>query len=713
MYIGRTFEFLKRKRFLIQTAFVVVVLALYVWLIRDQKGWIKGFEDSMLELRMEIWPARNPPKDIVILEVDGDSFNTAQKTQDPAVLARAPELAYMTNNWPWNREFWAKLTDRLVNAGARLVVYDFVFNGPTAGDADCGVVFAKYADPKNPELNRVAIASQLGGTVPGSDEMIIEPESKLVTKDADDLVGLIKLAEDGGLVRGIQHHYNLSMINRRDEMNLNGAAKKHSEYSLSWVAAKKYLGLAPLRDPDTPMPLNYYGPDGTIKTIPLQQVLLNWDTTYNHGEYFKGKVVFVGPYAETRFNDRYQTPLLDMAGVEIHATAFANLVHNEWLTEAPDWLVLALALGLGLLALAVSLGVRSVVLKMGLFASLAAFYLVSTQLIFWTELIVMPVAGAAIILLSCGVFGTLYDFVLEQYERQRTLGMFESMVSPGVAGLLLSHQGDFEKRLGGQRQEVVVLFGDIRKFTEWSERVGPDAVVGQLNEHLSTMVDIVQAEGGTVQKYIGDALMAAWGDVRALPPAEGAERAVRAALRMQAALKKLNAGWQNQKGREQLTFGIGINHGEGLVGRIGHPRRQEFTVMGDPVNVAARLESATKQYLQEILVGESIYEMTKKVFWYRLVDQLRVMGKKQAIRVYVPMGEQAEGPPPAGWSAYGEAVEKYYARDFAGAMGSFRTANAEMCGRDLLCQNFLKRCEHYWLEPPPPDWDGTWVLKEK
>jgi adenylate cyclase len=714
MYIGRLFEFLKRQRFLIQAAFVVVVLALYVWLIQDQRGWVKGIEDSVLQWRMEIWPAREVPKDIVILGVYDDSFTTKQKSLDAATLAHVPELAYMTNAWPWNRELWARLTDRLLGAGAKLVVYDFVFNGPTPGDAHFGAVLAKDSNPKDPQLDKVVIASQLGGTVPGSDEMIIEPERTLVTGPEENSVGLIKLAEDAGLIRSIQHHYDLSTIDRIERArNLNQGARKHSEYSLSWVAAKKALGMAPVRDADRPMPLNYYGPDGSIETIPLQQVLLNWDTTYKHGDYFKDKYVFVGPYAETRFYDYYETPLDNMAGVEIQATAFANLIHNEWLTEAPDWLVLALALALGLLALAVSVGVRSVVLKMGLFASLAAFYLAATQHIFWTHLIVMPVAGAALILVSVGVFGTLYDFVLEQYERQRTLGMFESMVSPGVAGLVLNDQGDFQKRLGGQKQEVVVLFGDIRGFTAWSEHVGPDALVAQLNEHLSRMVEIVQEEGGTVQKYIGDALMAAWGDVRTLPPAEGAERAVRAGLRMQAALRELNTGWKGQAGRQALTFGIGINHGEGLVGRIGHPRRQEFTVMGDAVNVASRLESATKQYRQEILVGQSVYEMTKKIFWYRLADQMRVFGKKLPVRVYVPLAEQKDGGPPLGWLAYTEALEKYYAREFAGAAAGLREANQMMGGQDWLCLNYIERCEHFLYELPPVDWDGTWVLKDK
>jgi adenylate cyclase len=326
---------------------------------------------------------------------------------------------------------------------------------------------------------------------------------------------------------------------------------------------------------------------------------------------------------------------------------------------------------------------------------------------------VVPVTGAAIILVGCGAFGTLYDFVLVQYERQRMLGMFESMVSPGVAGLMLSHRGDFEQRLGGQRKEVVVLFSDIRGFTSWSEHVGADALVAQLNEYLSAMVGVIQEEGGTLQKYIGDALMAAWGDVRDLAPANGAEHAVRAALRMKRELEKLNASWLGKTGRKQLSFGIGINHGEGVVGQIGHPRRQEFTVMGDPVNLAARIESATKQYHHAILVGESVYDMTKEIVLYRLVDKIRALGKTRATCVYTPLGEIAGGIPPPGLPIYEAAVEKYFARDFVAAAELFRTANAQMGGADFLCQNFLERCEFYRQVPPPPDWDGSWALTEK
>ena len=699
-----------------------MVTATYVWLIQDQSEWVRGFENSMLQIRA-LWPPREAPKEVVIISIDDGTFNALHQGRvDAAALARAPELRYLTNAWPWNRALWANLTDRLLGAGARFVGYDLVFNGKTPGDAEFGQVLAKYSDPRHPERDRVAIAAQLGGSVPGNEETMVEPEDTITAGAGPEIVGLIKLNEDDGLVRSIQHHWNLDVLDKITRArNPNVPLKPHSEFSLSWLAAKRVLGESPHRDADTPMLLNYYGAKNGTDTvansvftiISLEDVLIYWDTVWNKGEFFKDKVVFVGPYAETRFADYYDTPQADsMAGVEIQATAYGNLVHNEWLVPAPDWVVLALAVGMGALALLVSLYVHSVMVKMGLFVSLGAFFLVATQHLFWAHLFVTPVAGAAFILICTGVFGTLYDYIMGQYERQRMLGMFESMVSPGVAGLLLSHRGDFEKRIGGQRQEVVVLFGDIRGFTRWSEKVGAEALVAQLNEHLSAMVGIVQEEGGTVQKYIGDALMVAWGDVRALPPAEGAAHAVRAALRMQAALQGLNAAWVNQPGREQLSFGIGINHGEGVVGRIGHPRRQEFTVMGDPVNLAARLESATKQYRQSILVGESIYKMTKDLFVYRLVDKMTVMGQSRPVRVYAPLSEMSEVAPP-GLATYAAACEKYYARDFAAAADLFRIANTQLGGADFLCGNFIERCLYCEQSPPPLDWDGSWVLKEK
>ncbi len=726
MTIRLFFEFLHRNRVLVQTAFVVAMLAVYVWLVQDEGEWVKGFEDHVTEILLLNRPPLEPPPETVIIYVSENTFPV--KPYSPAEIAQVPDLAYLTQKWPWNNALWAHLTQNLLDAGAGVVALDLFFKGTTPGDAELAEVIAENQD-------RVVLPSIMDSTLlVGTNQLILDPERSLLpTTGSADVLGFTNYPDT--TVRMLKNWLALSiLLPESSEGNAAGLPRHPDEFSFSWLAAKKFMSMspqvgrslilrrpkgglkkmvdAPQRDPKTPMMLNYYGPPFTITSVRLENVLTNWNTTFLHGEYFKGKAVFIGTRAWLRFNDFYTTPLGSSPGVEIQATSFANLIHTEWLRPAPDWVVLLLAFALSLMALAVSLSVHQVLIKMGLFLSLGAIFLEVTQHLFWSWLIVVPVAGAALILISCGIFGTLYDYMLTQYERQRMLGMFESMVSPGVAGLMLSQRGDFEKRLGGQRQEVIVLFCDIRRFTVWSEKVGPEALVAQLNEYYSQMVGIVQEHGGTVQKYIGDALMAAWGDVRAQPPSEGATHAVHAALRMVEALRKLNLHWAKQPGREQLSFGIGINHGECVVGQIGHPRRLEFTVLGDPVNLASRLESATKQCHQTILVGQSIYEMTKREFSYRLAEKMQVMGKSHAVAVYAPMGEGASLPP-VGVAQYNDAIESYYARDFVRAAELFRLAQERFGGDDYLCTTFLKRCEHFQKNPPPPDWDGTWVLTEK
>jgi adenylate cyclase len=589
------------------------------------------------------------------------------------------------------------------------VAYDFLFTGTTPGDAACEAAFERHAD-------RLVVTSRIteSDAAMGGSQEITYPQDELIPEKGPEIVGVANfLSDPDGVERSLIHGYN-SLLLAQPSLAADtqqAAALKPDIFSFSWLAAEKALGHPPARDPETPMFVNFYGPVGTIKTILLDEVLLNWGTTYKHGEYFRDKAVFVGPISETRFKDDHDTPMGMMHGVEIQATAYANLVHGNWLRPPPNWLAPVLACAFGLVSLLICLRAHAVLARVALLVGLAGLYIMVTQWLFAEHQFMVPVTCALVGIVGCGGFCTVFDYVLERYERRRMLGVFESMVSPGVANLVLGHRDDFEKRLGGQHQKVVVLFSDIRGFTTWSEKVGPVALVTQLNEYFFEMVGIIQEEGGTVQKYIGDALMAAWGDVRDQPADECANGSVRAALRMAEALKKLNAGWVGQPGREQLSFGIGINYGDGVVGRIGHPRRQEFTVMGDTVNLAARFESATKQYHQTILVGQQIYELTKEQFLYRLADKMQVMGKTFAVPVYVPMGLRT-APPPPGLAEYEAAIGKYYARDFSGAAELFRAARDKLDG-DFLSDSFLERCRTYLAEPPPPDWDGAWVLKAK
>lgn len=324
----------------------------------------------------------------------------------------------------------------------------------------------------------------------------------------------------------------------------------------------------------------------------------------------------------------------------------------------------------------------------------------------------IPMAMPLLVFCGIGLFGLVFKFVLEQMERARVRSVLDRYVSRNVAELVLTESDEFEKALLGQRRWVTALFSDIRGFTTMTEGSVPEELVEQLNEYFYKMVDAVLAADGTLQQFIGDAIMAIWGNTHTLEPAAGAYQAVRTALAMQAALAELNARWAGNPSRRQYRIGIGVNHGEVIVGSLGHPRRMEFTTIGDGINTAARLETATQYFGGVILVGEAVESLTRDKFHYRRVGLIRFKGKTKAIEVYTPLGERGAALP--GWvEGYHGAIGLYRQREFERAEAAFEAASAEMGGEDCLCEMYLKRCREYIAAAPAADWDGAWTLTEK
>jgi adenylate cyclase len=177
-------------------------------------------------------------------------------------------------------------------------------------------------------------------------------------------------------------------------------------------------------------------------------------------------------------------------------------------------------------------------------------------------------------------------------------------------------------------------------------------------------------------------------------------------------LAKLNAQWKENSDRNKLSIGVGVNHGEVIVGNVGHPQRMEFTVLGDGVNLAARLESATKQFHTDILIGEEVERLTRKNFVYRTVDLLTVKGKTKPVEVFGLLSDSSERPP-AWLAVYHDGVQLYRGRKFAEATAKFKEARYQIGVEDFLCEMYLSRCEAYELSPPPTDWDGSFTLAEK
>ena len=260
---------------------------------------------------------------------------------------------------------------------------------------------------------------------------------------------------------------------------------------------------------------------------------------------------------------------------------------------------------------------------------------------------------------------------------------------------------------------MTIVFSDVRGFTSIFESSDAVALVEQLNEYFEQMVACIQEEGGTLQKFIGDAIMAAWGDTHSLGHGEDAVRAVRCALAMRRALRDLNELWKVNPARVPMRTGVGVNHGEVVVGEVGSQGvRKEFTLLGDAVNSAARFESATKQYHVDLLVGGSVEALTREKFVYRAVDRARFKGKTQPIEVFAVLSDAAT-PAPAWLARWHEAVALFRGARFAEAVPLFRNIAVEIGGEDFLCGMYLARIAIYEIDPPPADWDGAHTLSEK
>jgi len=265
-----------------------------------------------------------------------------------------------------------------------------------------------------------------------------------------------------------------------------------------------------------------------------------------------------------------------------------------------------------------------------------------------------------------------------------------------------------EAMLVGSNREVAVLFSDIRNFTSISETMEPEELVENINRYFDVMVGAIMDHGGTVDKYIGDAIMAVFG-----APARhqnDALQAVLAGLEMTRVLDGFNAS-QRAEGRPAFPTGVGINWGEVTVGNIGCDRKMNYTVIGDEVNLASRVEGQTKNYRQPILVTGSIRERIKDRLPCRLLDTLRVKGKTEAVKIYTTRAELSEEDTRA-WDLHDQAMGLYYGRDFDSAAGLFGLVRKALPD-DEPSAILLRRCSSYLRTPPPSEWDGVETLTEK
>lgn len=461
-------------------------------------------------------------------------------------------------------------------------------------------------------------------------------------------------------------------------------------------------------DQDGRMLIRYAGNSLKFRYLSFVDAFLGQTQEGRSLDFLKNKVVMVGVTAPG-LSDLKAVPFSQtFPGVELYADVIHSITTGKFLHRSPGWLTLMILLGMGLLA---GLGAMAfmprsswIVLLVLLAAySAAAYYLLKEQGL-WIE-VVRPFGAVFFTFLG----SMTYRYVTEERKATQIRGMFGTYMSPALVNQLIE-KPDMLK-LGGDQREITVFFSDVQGFTTISEGLHPGELVSLLNEYLTAMTDIILSYGGFVDKYEGDAIMAFWG-APVLEP-EHALRCCHCVLDMRKKLVELNAQLV-AKGKPQLFTRFGVNSGTVIVGNMGSAERFAYTAMGDTVNQAARFEPANKEYGTYCMIGEATYERVKDGVEVRELDLLQVKGKTKGVRVYELMARKGELSPSQREvvTSYHRGLEAYKAKRWEEGIKAFEKTLVLDPG-DGPSKTYLARCQAYLASPPPPDWDGVFVMKTK
>ncbi len=426
--------------------------------------------------------------------------------------------------------------------------------------------------------------------------------------------------------------------------------------------------------------------------------------------FFKNKILFLGATAIGIFDMR-NTPFDgDFPGVETHANVVDNLMRQDFLrrdareAQIMPWIVLILGL---LMAVALA--------QFGALAGMLATAVVLGGLLFVDRQFLFGKGIVTSIMLPLGevfmlyVAMTFYKYITEERAKKELRGTFSKYVSPAIVNEILKDPKNLE--LGGRKERVTTFFSDVRGFTTISERLDPRSLSDLLNSYLTPMTALVFQNKGTLDKYMGDALMAFFGAPIHYP--DHAKYACRCALQSLEKLDELKTEYK-KKGLPLIDIGIGLNTGECSVGNMGSQTVRNYTVMGDAVNLASRLEGINKTYGTHIIISEFTYADVKDDFVCREVDWVQVKGKLHPVKIFELMTERerANGNLIEMTKYFAEGYNLYHQRNFGGAIGYFQKA-IDQHPNDSTARIYIERCQEFLSAPPPENWDGVYVMKTK
>lgn len=601
-----------------------------------------------------------------------------------------PSFAEIGLPWPWPRSVHATLVDQLAAAGARTIAFDILFDVPASNPEDD----ARFA----------ASIRRAGTVVLACDRALVEDRGYSLTQWTEPVPALAAAASAVGVVR---IPYDPDRVIRRATLALEDRP------TLALAMASREPGFTPPPRPDVPRLLRFNGESRRgILTFSYYQAL-DAAKSLPPG-IFKNAHVLVGrSLAATTIDERadlFATPVaIQMPGVEVHATVLDALLRNRFIADpfASRGALLALC------ALAGAL-VAAALYKMGPMTASASAGGAGLLLLEIGYLALarghfrLPVVSPIVAIAGTYAATAAYRFALANRERRLIRRAFQHYVAKAIVDQMLNDPSRL--KLGGEEYEVTVLFSDIEGFTTLSERLSPGELSSRLGRYFTEMLDELLAERGTLDKLIGDSIMVYFGCP--IPDERHAHEACRGALAMQRRMLDLNERWAAE-GLPQLRTRIGINTGRAVAGNMGTDTIFNYTILGDCVNLASRLEGVNKEYGTLILVGEDTWARVEGAFDARELDWIRVKGKARPVAIYELAAEA--GALDAGRRAlfdrYAEALALYRDarwREAADLFGSILASHPH----DGPSRTLHERCAYY-LEHAPDAWDGVHVMKTK
>jgi adenylate cyclase len=588
------------------TLIFIGIAATIISIITTNFWFFNNLELKSIDWRFATRGTKHTSLPVEIVAIDDDSLNV------------------MADKWTWPRTYYAKITDILKADGAKVIGFDIDFSSPSKTNPGQDTAFAK--------------AVKKAGNVIVPVIFNVDRENNYVLNHA--LPPFLELSKAAAGVGFVGHAYDVDSNVRKSYLIMDDDSKRYLGLSmamLGWYLGypKQELeaqnGMIKWEKLEIPLAgenkflINFDGPPKTFPTIPFYKV---YNRDFKPGT-FSGKIVIVGATSDI-LHDVFPTPFTAegnmMPGVEIYANVMDTIYSGDFIRKPGkigDFLYLII---IGIITSFLIFNFKAWQGFIIVFAEIIA-YMAAASFIFSEYNYLVSLADPVFIMIFCYLSISTYKITVEEKEKHKIKATFSRYVSQNLVEELLNR----EIKLGGEKKEISVLFSDIRGFTSMSEKMEPENVVATLNEYLSEMTDVIFKNNGTLDKFIGDAVMALFGTPAFYP--DHALRAVRTAFMMKDRLEKLNEKWKGQ-GRPTLKIGIGINTGEAIAGNMGSLQRMEYTVIGDTVNLASRLESLNKELGTEIIISSSTYEKVRDYVKVRQFTGIHVKGKEETLVVY-------------------------------------------------------------------------------